>query len=347
MDMITLWLPIVVVIAFLIYFGVKIVPQQQAWVVETLGRFDKVLEPGLNILIPFVQKVAYRHSLKEKAFDVSQQTAITKDNVTLSIDGVIYMRIIDAKAASYGVDDPHFALTQLAQTTMRSEIGKINLDKTFEERESLNANIVLSINEAANAWGIQCLRYEIKDIEPPQTVLKAMELQVAAERRKRAEILDSEGRRDAQINIAEADKRDIVLQSEAALTDQVNRAKGEAEAITAVAKATAEGIREVADAIGVTNGNNAVALRIAEQYVDAFGNLAKTNNTILLPANTGDVAGMVTQALAVFEHVKQTTNSNAKTTTTQTQHGKATTAKKSPSKSTSSSEENDENSPWQ
>jgi regulator of protease activity HflC (stomatin/prohibitin superfamily) len=299
-----LWVAIALVFAVLVYFGVKIVPQQEAWVVETLGRFDRVLEPGLNLLIPFVQRVAYKHSLKEQAVDVLQQTAITKDNVTVRIDGILYMRIIDAKSASYGINDAKYALSQLAQTTMRSEIGKICLDNTFEERETLNVNIVDAINEASNVWGIQCMRYEIKDIEPPASVLQAMELQVAAERRKRAVILDSEGKREEQINIAEAEKMEVVLASEAALTDQVNRAKGHAEAIITVAEASAQSIMKLASAIKQDKGEEAVALRVAEQYVEAFSKLAKENNTILLPENIGNVGGMVTQALTVLDAIK-------------------------------------------
>ncbi len=298
-----LMITIAFIFAVLAFLGIKIVPQQQAWVVENLGRFDKVLQPGLNFLIPFIQKVGYRHSLKEEAIDVQRQAAITKDNVTLNIDGILYVRIVDAKAASYGVNDPYYALSQLAQTTMRSEIGKITLDKTFEERESLNVNIVKSINEAAQAWGIQCMRYEIKDIEPPKSVLQAMELQVAAERKKRADILESEGHREAQINISEAAKRQIVLNSEAVQIDQVNRARGEAEAILAVAEATASGIKQVALAMQEKGAEHAIALKVAEKYVDAFSQLAKQGTTILLPANTGDVGGMVAQALSVFKTV--------------------------------------------
>ena len=296
---------LLVLLVIFVLFGVKIVPQQQAWIIEMLGKFDKVLEPGLNIIIPFVQKVAYKHSLKEQPFDVNQQTAITKDNVTLNIDGILYVRIIDPKSASYGVSDPYYALVQLAQTNMRSEIGKITLDKTFEERENLNANIVNSINDAAGSWGIQCMRYEIKDIDPPETVLQAMELQMAAERKKRAEILESEGKREAKINIAEAVKREVVLNSEAALIDQVNRAKGEAEAILAVAVATAEGIKKVAVALQEKGGNDAASLKIAEQYVAAFSKLAKTSNTLLIPADTGNAASMIAQSLAIFDSIKE------------------------------------------
>ena len=296
-------------IAFLmVWNGIKLVPQQSAWVVGRLGRFNQTMLAGLHFIIPFVDKVAYRHSLKENAVDIPSQTAITRDNVTLIIDGILYLKITDPKQASYGVLDPRYAVIQLAQTTMRSELGKMTLDKTFEERESLNTNIVQAINEASTVWGIQCLRYEIKDITPPDNVRQAMELQVAAERQKRAEILNSEGQRQSQINIAEGGKRDVVLQSEAAMTDQVNRAKGEAEAILAVAKATAEGIELVAASIQKSGGEKAVALRLAEQYIDAFSNLAKTTNTVLLPEKTGDIGSMVAQALAVFNTIQNQTS---------------------------------------
>lgn len=299
-------------IAFLVITkGVKIVPQQSAWIIEKLGRFDRKLEPGLNILVPFIERVAYRHSLKEFAYDVQEQPAITRDNVTMMMDGVLYIRIIDPVQASYGVADPIYAVSQLAQTTMRSEIGKLSLDQCFEEREALNANIVTAINQAAQSWGIQCMRYEIKNITPPATVLKAMELQVAAERQKRAEILQSEGQRQSKINVAEGLKQEVVLQSEAALTDQVNRAKGEAEAIISVAEATARGIEHIAAAIGKTGGEQAVALRVAESYVAAFEKLAKTSTTLLLPANAHDAGGMVAQALTVFDRIRSTTHDSA------------------------------------
>lgn len=297
-------LVVAIVFALLVFKGVKIVPQQQAWIVEKLGRYDRKLEPGLNFLIPYIERASYRHGLKEQAIDIHQQAAITKDNVTLNIDGVLYVRITDAVAASYGVQDPYYALTQLAQTTMRSEIGKITMDKTFEEREMLNTNIVNAINEAASSWGIQCMRYEIKDIEPPSSVLQAMELQVAAERQKRAEILESEGKRQAQINVAEGEKQEVVLTSEAAYTDQVNRAKGEAEAILAVADATAKGVEMVAASIQKKGGSDAVSLRVAEQYVGAFKELAQESNTILLPANVNDAGSMIAQAMTVFDAVK-------------------------------------------
>lgn len=284
--------------------GVKTVPQQQAWIVETLGKFDSKLEPGLNYIIPFYQRVAYKHSLKEMAVDVPEQAGITRDNVTLNLDGILYVRVVDPVAASYGVSDPLYAVSLLAQTTMRSEIGKLTLDRTFEERESLNSNIVTAINQAAQAWGIQCMRYEIKNITPPTSVLKAMELQVAADRQKRALILESEGKRQSQINIAEGRKQEVVLASEASMSDQINRAKGEAEAILAVSDATAKGIELVAGAITKSGGEEAVALKIAEQYVGAFKELAKSSTTVLMPANAGDVGGMVAQALSVFDAIR-------------------------------------------
>jgi regulator of protease activity HflC (stomatin/prohibitin superfamily) len=292
------------ILAFILWISAKFVPQQQAWIVESFGKFDSKLEPGLRWVIPVYQKVAYKHSLKEMAVDVPEQAGITRDNVTLALDGVLYVRIVDPVAASYGVSDPIYAVQLLAQTTMRSEIGKLTLDKTFEERETLNANIVTAINQAAQTWGIQCMRYEIKNITPPTSVLKAMELQMAADRQKRATILESEGKMQAQINVAQASKQQIVLASEGALTDQVNRAKGEAEAILAVAEATAKGIEMVAGAIQQKGGEEAVALRVAEQYVDAFRELAQESTTVLLPANAGDAGAMVAQALTVFESIK-------------------------------------------
>jgi regulator of protease activity HflC (stomatin/prohibitin superfamily) len=306
MDVLLLAMSVLAII--LLIFMIKIVPQQQAWVLEKLGKFDRVLEPGLNIIIPIIQRVAYKHTLKEQAVDVHAQTAISNDNVTLLIDGVLYVKIIDAVSASYGVDNPYYAITQLAQTTMRSEIGKLKLDKTFEERETLNHAIVTSINHAATNWGIQCMRYEIKDIQPPKTILEAMELQVAAERQKRAKILESEGHRQAQINVAEGEKAQVVLTSEAAYTDQVNRAKGEAEAILFVADATAKGIGIVAESIKKEGGPDAVSLKVAEQYVNAFGNLAQKSNTVILPANLESPSGFIAQALTIYDKLKTKPN---------------------------------------
>lgn len=295
-------------IAFLAFLavvkGVKFVPQQQVWIVERMGRYRVSMQAGLNFLIPFIDNISYRHSLKEEAVDIPSQTAITKDNVTLVIDGILYLKITDPKQASYGVGDARYAITQMAQTTMRSELGKMTLDRTFLERDNLNVSIVQSINEASVVWGIQCLRYEIKDITPPDNVRQAMELQVAAERKKRAEVLDSEGKRQSQINIAEGIKQEVVLKSEAAMTDQINRAKGEAEAILQVAKATAEGIEMVAASIDKSGGEKAVALRLAEQYIEAFSKLAKENNTLILPAKTDDAGSMVAQALSIFNSIQ-------------------------------------------
>ena len=310
MEILLLALSVIIIIGLV--SAIKIVPQQEAWVMERLGKFDGVLEPGLTMIIPIIQRVAYKHSLKEQAIDVHAQTAISNDNVTLLIDGVLYIKILDPKAASYGVSNPYYAISQLAQTTMRSEIGKLKLDKTFEERETLNHLIVTSMNQAATNWGIQCMRYEIKDIQPPKTILQAMELQVAAERQKRADILESEGKRQSQINIAEGEKARIVLNSEAALTDKVNRAKGEAEAIVCVSEATAKGIDFVAASIKKNGGTEAVSLRVAEQYVEAFGKLAQKSNTILLPANLENPSGFIAQAMTIFDRLKNTkqTDSN-------------------------------------
>lgn len=300
-----LFLLIVSAIAILLLFRmIKIVPQQEAWVIEKLGKFDRVLEPGMSLIIPIIQRVAYKHSLKEQAVDVLAQTAISQDNVTLNIDGVLYIKIVDAVAASYGVNNPYYAISQLAQTTMRSEIGKMKLDRTFEERDALNSAIVSTINEAAQNWGIQCMRYEIKDIQPPKSILEAMELQVAAERQKRARILESEGTRQAQINIAEGEKAQVVLESEASYTDQVNRSKGEAEAILFVAEATAKSITTVANSINGKGGPEAVSMKVAEQYVGAFAKLASENNTILLPANLNDPSSFVAQALSIYDNLK-------------------------------------------
>ncbi|MFK7974255.1 MAG: SPFH domain-containing protein [Rickettsiaceae bacterium] len=292
--------------------AIKIVPQQEAWIVERLGKFDCVLEPGMTVIIPLVQRIAYKHSLKEQAIDITAQTAISNDNVTLSIDGVLYVKILDPKSASYGVSDPYYAVMQLAQTTMRSEIGKLKLDKTFEERESLNHAIVTTMNLAATNWGIQCMRYEIKDIQPPKSILQAMELQVAAERQKRATILESEGERQAQINIAEGEKARTVLNSEASLVDQVNRAKGESEAIVAVAEATAKGIDVVAHSIQNSGGSEAVSLKVAEQYVEAFSQLAKKSNTVLLPSNLDNPSGFIAQAMTIFDSLKSKNRTDTK-----------------------------------
>ena len=308
MDIILLSLGILIIIG--IVFMIKIVPQQQAWVVERLGKYDRTLEPGLTIIVPIIQRVAYKHTLKEQAVDVHAQTAISNDNVTLLIDGVIYVKIVDPVAASYGAENPYYAITQLAQTTMRSEIGKLKLDRTFEERDSLNHAIVTSINQAATNWGIQCMRYEIKDIQPPTTILEAMELQVAAERQKRARIMESEGQRQAQINVSEGEKAQIVLNSEAAYSDQVNRAKGEAEAILFVAEANAKGIAIIAEAIKQDGGEEAVSMKVAQQYVEAFGKIAKSSTTILLPADLSSPGSLIAQAMSIYTNIKDVGKKN-------------------------------------
>jgi regulator of protease activity HflC (stomatin/prohibitin superfamily) len=286
------------------WLGVKIVPQQQAWIIERLGKYNKTLQPGLTLIIPFIDRVAYKHTLKERAIEVMQQSAITKDNVTLALDGIIYVKIVNPVDASYGVENPYYAVTQLAQTSMRSAIGKLVMDKSFEERDYLNTQIVAAINEAATTWGIQCMRYEIRDITPSTTILKAMEAQVSSERQKRAEILESEGKMQSMINIAEGNKKGVVLNSEAEMMDKINKAKGEAEAIQLVAEATAIGIEKIAHAILQNGGTEAVSMKIAQQYIDAFQHIAKDGNTIIIPSDVGNVSSMVTQAMTIFDQVK-------------------------------------------
>jgi len=293
---------------------VMFVPQQQAWIVERMGKFHQILEPGLNILFPIIDKVKYVQILKELAIDVPQQSAVTSDNVTLSIDAVLYLRVTDPYLASYGVEDPEFAIIQVAQTTMRSELGKISLDKVFREREELNVSIVESINKASSAWGITCLRYEIRDITLPSRVQEAMQMQVEAERKKRATILESEGIRDAEINVAEGKRLARILASEAARQEQINNATGEAAAVVAVAEARAKGLQVVANALSGTDAKNAAALSVAEQYVNAFNKLAKVNNTLILPSNVGDVSTFVAQAMAIYKKVMpEQNNSNTQT----------------------------------
>lgn len=288
-----------------LFRGLKIVPQQQVWIVQRLGRYHRQLEPGLNWLVPFADEIAYRHSLKEEAIEVPEQTAITQDNVSVSLDGIVYIKIFDPVAASYGVKNPMHALTQLVQTTMRSEIGKIPLDKTFEEREALNAKIVDAINEAAAAWGVKCLRYEIKDIKMPEDIRKAMELQMTAERQKRARILESEGVRQSHINESEGQRQARINESEAAQIDRVNRAKGDAEAIVAIALANAQGIQLVANALGQEGGERAAALQVAEKYIEAFRALAKESNTVILPSNLQHTGSMVVEAMSIYDSLKR------------------------------------------
>lgn len=285
--------------------GIMFVPQQEAWVVERMGKYNKILEPGLNFLIPVLDKVKYVQSLKEIAIDIPQQSAISMDNVAINIDGVLYLRIMDPFKASYGIEDPEFAITQLAQTTMRSEIGKISLDDLFRERENLNVAIVMAINLASEAWGIQCMRYEIKDIKLPERIQEAMQMQVEAERKKRALVLESEGKKASEINIAEGKKQATILESEAEKTQLINSATGAAQAVIVAGEARAKSIKAVADALGTDRGASAASLAVAENYVKAFGNLAKSSNTLLLPANAGDVTGMVTQAMSIYKKLDQ------------------------------------------
>ncbi|RKP36531.1 hypothetical protein BJ085DRAFT_20961 [Dimargaris cristalligena] len=275
---------------------VKFVPQQEAWVVERMGKFDRILEPGLAILIPVLDQIKYVQSLKEVAIEIPTQSAITQDNVTLELDGVLYYRVVDAYKASYGVEDAEFSVAQLAQTTMRAEIGQMTLDKTLAERNQLNHNIVDAINTAANDWGIRCLRYEIRDIHPPENVVQAMHSQVSAERSKRAQILESEGSRQAAINVAEGRKQATILASEAIKMERINEALGAAEAILAHARATAQGIESVAHSISNSaGGQDAVSLTVAEKYVNAFANLAKEGTTVVIPADANNVGSMVAQ----------------------------------------------------
>lgn len=273
-----------------------IVPQQNAYVVERLGKFSGQLDAGFHILFPFLDKVAYKHTLKEQAIDIPEQICITNDNVQVGVDGVLYMQVLDAARASYGIGNYMFAISQLAQTTLRSEIGKIALDRTFEERSTINANVVNELDKASDPWGVKVLRYEIKNINPPRDVLSAMEKQMRAEREKRAVILTSEGERDARINEAEGEKQLVIKQSEATKTQQINEAEGEAQAILAVATATAEGLEKVARAVVTDGGPEAMQLRIAEQYIEEFGNLAKAGNTFVIPANLADLTSMMALA---------------------------------------------------
>jgi regulator of protease activity HflC (stomatin/prohibitin superfamily) len=286
-------LAVTIVAIIVIIKTAVIVPQQQAYVIESLGKYSRTLRAGFHILIPFIETAAYKHSLKELAFDIPEQVCITKDNVQVGVDGVLYLQVIDPQRASYGITDFAFAISQLAQTTLRSEIGKIDLDRTFEERGSINANVVSELDKASDPWGVKVLRYEIKNINPPQDVLTAMEKQMRAEREKRAVILSSEGERDAKINEAEGEKQRVIKESEAAKQQQINEAEGEAQAILAVATATAEGLRKVAQSLIVEGGDQAMQLRIAEAYVQQFGNLAKEGNTLVVPSNLTDLSSMM------------------------------------------------------
>jgi regulator of protease activity HflC (stomatin/prohibitin superfamily) len=277
-----------------------VVPQQSAYVVERLGKYAATLDAGFHILLPFIDRIRYRHSLKEAAIDIPEQVCITRDNVQVSVDGILYLKVLNPQRASYGISDFHFALIQLGQTTLRSEIGKIELDRTFEERTNINIQVVNELDKASEAWGVKVLRYEIKNITPPKGVLDAMEKQMRAEREKRAVILTSEGERDAAINQAEGEKQQVIKASEAKKQQQINEAEGAASAILAIAQATAEGLRKVAETIQVPGGQEAVQLRVAEQYITKFGELAKTTNTLILPATVSDVGSMIALAMSAI-----------------------------------------------
>jgi regulator of protease activity HflC (stomatin/prohibitin superfamily) len=293
-------LAVVALVIVVIARTTVVVPRQSGYVVESLGKYSRTLRAGFHILVPFVERIAYRHSLKERAFDIPEQVCITKDNVQVGVDGVLYLQILDPERASYGIHDHVFAISQLAQTTLRSEIGKIDLDRTFEERAAINANVVSELDKATDPWGVKVLRYEIRNITPPGDVLEAMEKQMRAEREKRALILESEGIRDAQINKAEGEKQKVIKESEASRQQQINEAEGQAQAILAVAEATAEGLVRVAASVAAPGGRDAMQLRVAEQYIEQLGNLAKQANTLVVPANLSDVASMLALATRVL-----------------------------------------------
>ena len=295
-------LTIVILVIIVIAKTATIVPQQSAFVVENLGRYSRTLHAGFHILVPFVERIAYRLNLKEEALDIPEQVCITKDNVQVGVDGILYMQVMEANKASYGITNYKFALIQLAQTTLRSEIGKIDLDRTFEERSTINGNVVAELDKASAPWGVKVLRYEIRNINPPHDVLTAMEKQMRAEREKRAVVLASEGERDAAINQADGDKQRVIKASEANKQQQINEAEGQAAAIMSVASATAEGLRSVAQALGSDGGAQAMQLRIAEQYIKEFGQLARdAKGTLIVPANLADISSMISIATSVIQ----------------------------------------------
>ena len=281
--------------------GVRVVPQQNAWVVERLGKFHAILEPGLNIIVPFIDKVEYRHSLKEVPLDVPEQVCITRDNTQLAVDGIIYFQVTDPKLASYGTSDYVLAITQLAQTTLRSEVGKMELDKTFESRDEINHKVVAVLDEAGRTWGVKVLRYEIKNLTPPESILHAMQAQITAEREKRALIAASEGRKQEQINIATGEREAFIARSEGQRQAEINNAQGEAAAILAVAEASAEAIRKIAQAIQSPGGEQAVQLKVAEKAVEAYSQLAQKNNTMIVPGNMSEVAALIGTAMTLMK----------------------------------------------
>ena len=301
---------VVVAIAAIIFLRnlIIVVPQQEARVIERLGKYSRTLNAGFYILMPFVDRVAYRHTLKEQSIDIPEQLCITRDNVQVGVDGVLYMQVLDAERASYGIADYDMAITQLAQTTLRSEVGKIDLDKTFEERGAINFAVVSELDKASDPWGVKVLRYEIRNINPPRDVLEAMEKQMRAEREKRAAILNSEGMRDSNINQAEGEKQKVIKESEAKKQQQINEAEGEAQAILTVANATAEGVRAIGEAIQSDGGDEAVQLRVAEQYIETFGNLAKHGNSLIIPSNLSDISSVIASAMSVIKHDRTADN---------------------------------------
>ncbi len=299
--------PFFAVLAVAVVFvleGIQVVPQQNAWVVERLGKYNVTLEPGLTFILPFFDRVAYRHSLKEVPLDVPEQVCITKDNTQLSVDGIIYFQVTDPRLASYGTSNYVFAITQLAQTTLRSEVGKMELDKTFESRDEMNKQVVSVLDEAGRTWGVKVLRYEIKNLTPPEAILRSMQAQITTEREKRALIAKSEGQRQQEINLADGEKQAKILSSEGDKTAQINKAQGEASAIKMIAEAQAEAVRVVGQAIGTSEGLSAANLKVAELYVGAFKELAKTNNTLIIPSNLNDAASFVASAMTVLDRAK-------------------------------------------
>src|SRR5437867_1267206 len=312
-DALIVFLVLAVLVLFVLSRTAVVVPQQSAFVVERLGRYRATLDAGFHILLPFVDAIRYRHSLKENALDIPEQICITKDNVQVHVDGVLYQKVMNPERASYGVSDYLFAISQLAQTTLRSEIGKIELDRTFEERTNINTQIVSELDKASEPWGIKVMRYELKNITPPQDILAAMEKQMRAEREKRALILTSEGQRDAAINNAEGEKQQAIKASEGKKQQQINEAEGQAAAILAIAEATASGIRKVAESIEQPGGFEAVQLRVADNYLAQFGKLAQAGNTMILPATLSDVGSMISLAMNVIKQQDRTTGGTAGT----------------------------------
>lgn len=295
---------LVIFIIITIFKTARIVPQKNAFIIERLGKYSKTLDAGFHILFPFIDRVAYKHSLKEVAVDVPSQTCITRDNIAVEVDGVLYLQVMDPKKASYGIENFMFASTQLAQTTMRSEIGKLELDRTFEEREAINAAIIRAVDKASDPWGVKITRYEIKNITPPRSVTDALEKQMRAERGKRAAIAESEGLRQSKINVAEGDKQEAIKKSEGEKMRRINEAEGRAREIELVAIATAEGLRKIAESIQLPGGGDAVNLRVAEQYIKEFGNLARENNTVIIPSNLSDIGGMVASVTSLLKSTK-------------------------------------------